>query len=117
MDAADRESARPDFAIALYPGHLFDERTSALNRDVRVTRDTPPTLLVQAENDPVDDVRNSLVYYAALRKAGVPAELHVYAEGGHAFGLRQTKFPVTEWPRLAETWLRTIGVMPLASER
>jgi acetyl esterase/lipase len=112
VDAADRESARPDFAIALYPGHLFDERTSALNRDVRVTRDTPPTLLVQAENDDVDDARNSLYYYLALKKAGVPAELHLYAEGRHAFGLRQTTFPVTGWPRLAEAWLRTIGMIP-----
>lgn len=111
VDAADAESCRPDFAVALYPGHLFDDRTSALNADIRVTRDTPPTFLVQAENDDVDDVRNSLVYYTALKHAGVPAELHLYAEGRHAFGLRQTKLPVTGWTRLVETWLRTIGVI------
>ena len=111
VDSADEESSRPDFAVALYPGHLFDGRTSALNPNVRVTRDVPPTFLVQAENDDVDDVRNSLVYYMALRKAGVPAELHLYAEGRHAFGLRQTSLPVTAWPRLMETWLRTIGVV------
>ncbi len=111
VDSADRESCRPDFAVALYPGHLFDEGTSALNRDIHVTRNTPPTFLVQAQNDSVDPVSNSLIYYRALKNAGVPTELHLYAEGGHAFGLRQTKFPVTGWPRLLETWLRTIGVI------
>jgi dipeptidyl aminopeptidase/acylaminoacyl peptidase len=67
--------------------------------------------LVHAENDPVDSVNNSLVYYIALKKAGVPAEMHLYAEGKHAFGLRRTKFPITGWPELVETWLRTIGVI------
>jgi acetyl esterase/lipase len=110
VDAADRESARPDFAVALYPGHLFDDRTSALRPDIRVTRDTPPTFLVHAENDDVDTVRNSLVYYGALKNAGVQAELHLYAEGGHAFGLRRTPRPITRWPELVETWLATIGV-------
>lgn len=111
VDAADRVSSRPDFAVALYPGHLFDRRTSALNAEIRVTRNTPPTFLVQAQNDSVDGVSNSLIYYHALKTAGVPAELHLYAEGGHAFGLRQTKFPITAWPNLVETWLQTIGVI------
>jgi len=75
-----------------------------------VTKQTPPTFLVQAENDPVDDVNHSLVYFIALKKAGVPVELHLYAEGGHAFGLRRTKFPITEWPHLVEKWLGTIGM-------
>jgi len=113
MDAADQESCRPDFAMALYPGHLWkDDKKFELNPNVPVTSDTPPTFLVQAENDPVDNVNNSLVYYLALKKAGVPAEMHLYAEGGHAFGLRRTKFPITGWPDLAETWLRTIGMIP-----
>ncbi|HVH66679.1 MAG TPA: alpha/beta hydrolase [Gemmatimonadales bacterium] len=111
VDAADQESSRPDFAVALYPGHLFDSGTSALNSDIHATRTTPPTFLVQAENDNVDDVSNSLIYYSALKSAGVRAELHLYAEGGHAFGLRQTKLPVTGWPRLVETWLQTIGMI------
>jgi dipeptidyl aminopeptidase/acylaminoacyl peptidase len=59
----------------------------------------------------VDDVENSLVYFEALKKAGVPAEMHIYAQGGHAFGLRKTKFPVTDWPELVEKWLRTIGMI------
>ena len=111
IDAADRESARPDFAVSLYPGHLFDFRTSALRPDIHVTRDTPPTLLIHAQDDDVDTVRNSLIYDGALRQAGVPAELHLYAEGGHAFGLRRTARPITRWPELVETWLATIGVI------
>jgi len=111
VDAADQESCRPDFAVALYPGHLFDYQKSALNADVHITRDTPPTFLLHAENDNVDGVSNSLVYFDELKNAGVPAELHLYAEGGHAFGLRQTKVPITAWPRLVETWLRTIGMI------
>ena len=99
VDAADKESCRPDFAVVLYPGHLnFGSKTYALNPDVPVTRETPPTFLLQAENDDVDTVNNSLVYYIALKNAGVPVEMHLYAEGKHAFGLRRTKFPITRWP-------------------
>ena len=136
VDAADKESCRPNFAVAIYPGHLrlsaaqWDARQGvgwsgaralgrrpaaagsfALNPDVHVTAETPPTFLLQAEDDPVDDVGNSLVYFAALKKAGVPAEMHLYAQGGHAFGLRRTKLPITGWPALVETWLATIGMI------
>jgi acetyl esterase/lipase len=110
VDSADQVSLRPDFAIAVYPGHLFDDRTGSLYRDLHVTPETPPTLLVHAENDPVDPPNHSLFYFMALKAAGVPAELHVYAEGKHAFGLRPTHFPITSWPRLAENWLASIGM-------
>lgn len=113
VDAADKVSARPDFAVALYPGHLaVPERHFVLNPHIRVTSNTSPTFLLQAEDDPVDPVENSLVYYSALKRAGVPAELHVYVKGGHAFGLRRTESPITEWPRLVEEWLRSIGMIP-----
>jgi acetyl esterase/lipase len=116
-DAADKESCRPDFAVAIYPGHLWNWTYSTnpkfeLNPDVPVTRHTPPTFLLQAQDDPVDDVNNSLVYYIALKKAGVPVEMHLYAQGGHAFGLRPTKLAITQWPPLVETWLGTIGMLP-----
>jgi acetyl esterase/lipase len=114
VDAADRVSCRPDFAVVLYPGHLLDRPYAAhpkLNPNVPVTGRTPPTFLLQAEDDPVDHVNNSRVYYAALKKAGVPAEMHVYARGGHAFGLRPTKSPVTRWPQLVEAWLGKIGMV------
>jgi acetyl esterase/lipase len=111
-DDADRESCRPDFAVVLYPGHLAVPETQfALNPEVQVTPRTPPTFLLQAEDDPVDPVENSLVYASALRKAGVSAELHIFAKGGHAFGLRRTELAITGWPELVEAWLRTIGML------
>jgi acetyl esterase/lipase len=109
LDAADKESIRPDFAAPIYPGHLSMD--GKLNPNVPVTRDMPPTFLVQAEDDHVDGVDQALVYYTALAKAGAPAEMHLYAHGGHAFGLRRTKLPVTAWPELMKAWLKTIGVL------
>jgi acetyl esterase/lipase len=114
VDAADKESCRPDFAIACYPGHLWDDGEDGeglkLNPNVPVTRDTPPTFLLQAEDDHVDCVEQSLVYYVGLKKARVPVEMHLYAQGGHGFGLRPSKFPIAGWPQLVETWLGTIGM-------
>lgn len=112
VDAADKESCRPDFAVAIYPGHLWiGSEKYELNPDIPVSPQTPPTFLLQAGNDPVDTVNNSLVYYIALKKAGVPVEIHIFAEGKHAFGLRPTQYPITRWPSLLETWLRTIGLI------
>lgn len=111
VDAADRESARPDFAMAIYPGHLALEN-GKLNPNVPVTGDTPPTFIVQAEDDEVDGVQQALTYFTALEKAGVPTEMHLYAQGGHAFGVRRTDMPITHWTDLADAWMRTIGVLP-----
>jgi len=109
VDPADKESCRPDFAVALYPGHLWiDDDTFELNPDVPVTKQTPPTFLLQAEDDHVDGINQSLVYYIALKDAGVPVEMHLYAQGGHAFGLRPSSFPISQWPVLVEKWLGTI---------
>jgi acetyl esterase/lipase len=112
VDAADHVSCRPDFAVAVYPGHMNEGTKTefALNPEIPVTAKTPPTFLVQAEDDHVDGVQQSLRYYIALEKAGVPVEMHLFAAGGHAFGLRRTKLPITEWPGLVETWLGTIGI-------
>ena len=82
-----------------------------LNPNVPVTRQTPPTFLLHAEDDPVDGVNNSLVYFAALKRAGVPAEMHVFVKGGHAFGLRPTESPITRWPQFVEEWLTIIGML------
>lgn len=112
VDQADTVSCRPDFSVLLYPGHLaVAEEHFVLNPGLHITNRTPPTFLVHADDDPVDPVENSLVYFAALRKDGVPAEMHLFAKGGHAFGLRQTESPITEWPGLLEDWLKTIGVI------
>ncbi|AEU37313.1 alpha/beta hydrolase [Granulicella mallensis] len=115
VDAADKESCRPDFAVAIYPGHLaVDENSFRLNPDIsrHITLRTPPTFILQNEDDNVDGVQQALSYYAGLKKVGVPVEMHLYAQGGHAFGLRRTKLPATKWPELVETWLTTIGIIP-----
>jgi acetyl esterase/lipase len=136
VDAADEVSCRPDFAVAIYPGHLsrdaaeYDatfgsakfalpapdplstvDKNLGLNPDIQVASQTPPTFLLQAEDDHIDSVYDSLSYYIALQKAGVPAEMHLYAQGNHAFGLRRANFPITGWPTLVETWLTTIGMI------
>jgi acetyl esterase/lipase len=111
VDAADQLSCRPDFAVVVYPGYLaLEEKGFAFTPDVPVTKETPPTFLVQAEDDPVH-VENAVVYFMALKKEGVTAELHVYSNGGHGYGLRRTALPVTGWPNLVDVWLKTIGVV------
>ena len=115
VDGADREPSRPDFAILLYPGHLWDEtspKTSLrLSPWVEIRADAPPTLLIHSMNDPTDNVRHSLAYGLALNDVGVKVEMHLYARGGHAFGMRPTSDPITtEWPKLVEKWLHTIKV-------
>jgi acetyl esterase/lipase len=110
VDDNDRVSSRPDFAIALYPGHLC--RTGGkLDPGLHVTKQAPPTFLLQAWDDPVDEICNSTLYARALDAAGVPTEVHLFAKGGHAFGLRKMEHPVAMWPQLVEAWLREIGVM------
>jgi acetyl esterase/lipase len=114
VDAADELSCRPDFAVVVYPGYLVDAgKDFAFTPDVPVTKATPPTFLVQAEDDTVH-VENATAYFLALKHAGVPAELHVYAQGGHGYGLRRTKLPVTEWPDLVDAWMKTIGMTIVA---
>ena len=112
VDAADKLSCRPDFAVVVYPGYLaLADKNFAPNADINPTANTPPTFIVQAEDDTVH-VENAVVYFMALKNAKVPAELHVYAQGGHGYGLRRTALPVTTWPQSVEIWLRTIMVLP-----
>lgn len=106
-----RPSARPDFALIIYPGYLTDApELNTLAKGIDPGPNTPPTFLLQAEDDPVH-VENVLVYFQALKEAKVPAELHIFAHGGHGYGLRPTALPITHWPALAETWLRTIHMI------
>src|ERR1019366_4638219 len=111
VDDADKVSCRPDFAVIVYPGYLaLSEQNFAPNAEIHVTSQTPPSFIVQAEDDPVH-VENSTVFFLALKNAKVPAEMHLYANGGHGYGLRRTELPITEWPKLVETWLPTIKVV------
>lgn len=117
VDAADELSCRPDFAVIIYPGYLaLSEQNFAPNPEIHPTEKTPPSFILQAEDDPVH-VENSTVYFLQLKNAKVPAEMHLYAEGGHGYGLRRTELPVTRWPELVETWMRTIRVMGDGSGR
>ncbi len=113
LDAADQQSCRPDFAVIVYPGYLADEKSSFLDKlDIHPTDKTPPSFIVQAEDDPVH-IENSTTYFLALKNAKVPAELHIYSEGGHGYGLRpQAKWPITTWPKSVELWLHTIHILP-----
>lgn len=110
VDALDALSSRPDFAVALYPGHLC-RSGGTLDPSIHVTKQTPPTFLLHAWDDPVDDVCNSTVYARALHQAGVAAEVHLFARGGHAFGLRNKDRPISSWPVLVENWLKEIGIL------
>ncbi|HVG26013.1 MAG TPA: alpha/beta hydrolase [Acidobacteriaceae bacterium] len=105
-------SARPDFALIIYPAYLTaDASMKALTPDLTPRSDTPPTFLLQAENDPVH-VENALVYFRALKDAGVEAELHIFPTGGHGFGLHPVGSPEEHWTQLGTAWLRSIKMLP-----
>ena len=112
VDSADQISCRPDFAVVVYPGYLADEENNFLDKlDIHPDAQTPPAIIIQAEDDPVH-VENSTTYFLALKKVKVPAELHLYAQGGHGYGLRRRpELPVTTWPDAVETWLHTIHIL------
>lgn len=109
VDACDKVSCRPDFCLLVYPAYLAGEKFQ-IAPELKVTSTVPPTMLVQAEDDKAY-VNSSLFYYYALKEAGVPARLHLYSEGGHGYGLRDTGADVNEWPDRAEDWLRGMGVI------
>jgi len=112
VDDADDVSCRPDFALLIYPAYLVDTKsgTNTLAPEVQVRPETPPTFLVQTEDDAVK-VECSLFYYLALKQAKVPAEMHLYAEGGHGYGLRPSAQTVSTWPARAEEWFKARGLL------
>jgi acetyl esterase/lipase len=114
VDDADQVSCRPDFALLIYAYLAPKEQHGDLARGVQVTTQTPPTFLVQAEDDEMG-VESSIFYYLALAKAHIPAEMHLYPAGGHGFGLRPSKATVTTWPERAQEWLRSLGVLQAPS--
>ena len=115
-DAADRVSPRPDFAIIAYTARLLDgsnDKTDlSLAPWVTISSNAPPTLLIHAMDDDVDNIRHPMAYALALKDAGVPVDMRIYAHGGHAFGMRPTEHPITtQWPHQAKQWLENIGVL------
>ncbi|WP_200943493.1 alpha/beta hydrolase [Brevundimonas sp. Root1423] len=115
-DAADQQSSRPDFAIVAYTARMLDNSEGRNNLQlqpwVKISETAPPTLVIHAMDDSVDDIRQPMAYALALNDAGVPVDMRIYARGGHAFGLRPTSDPVTtDWPVQVRSWLRSIGML------
>lgn len=109
VDAADKVNCRPDFCLLVYPAYLSGDKFQ-LAPELKVSSATPPTMLIQAEDDN-PHIYSSLFYYYALKEAGVPAWMHLYSKGGHGYGLRDTGAAVNEWPDRVEDWFREIGVI------
>jgi acetyl esterase/lipase len=105
IDKVDDVSRKPNFTILIYPAYLVNEDGSALLDHVKVDEKTPPMFLAHAANDPVRP-ESSVRLWLELKKHNVPAELHVFSQGGHGYGLRATEMPVTGWPEACAAWLK-----------
>jgi acetyl esterase/lipase len=110
VDETDKVSCRPDFALLVYPAYLLAKDGRTLAPDMRVRKGCPPMFFAHAGDDPIA-ADKSVRMYLALKHAGVSAELHVYARGGHGFGLRPSKHPCSTWPRRCADWLRDQGFL------
>lgn len=111
IDAADQVSCQPNFTMLIYPAYLtVKEEGDRIAPELPVSANTPPTLLIQTQDDGVR-VESSLFYYLALKNAGVPAEMHLYPKGGHGYGMRKMEGNISSWPKRAEEWLRVQGVL------
>jgi acetyl esterase/lipase len=110
IDEIDENHCAPNFTMLIYPAYIADKDGSILEGFDKVDEETPPTFFVHAANDPVTPL-SSVMLFAELEKAGVPAELHIYPTGGHGYGLRPTKEAVTHWPKRAGHWLKEIGIL------
>jgi acetyl esterase/lipase len=106
---------RPDFAVLVYPGGLIKRGSDRISPSVRVTLQTPPMFLVHASDDP--GVENSVFLYLTLKRAGIPAELHIYGSGGHGFGVRPSNKPCATWTQRCEDWLRAQGLLKAAAKK
>ena len=118
IDEIDKVSCRPDFAGAIYPGYFIEQQPAGveINKDtlapyMRIPKETPPIFLVHASDDPVAGAENSVVMCLALKRANVPTELHVYAQGGHGFGVRQSALPCSAWTDRFVDWLQSQGML------
>lgn len=108
IDAADKLSCRPDFTILIYPAYIYDNKDKRkMAPEIKVTAKTPPAFIVQTLDDRrlVDSAFN---YCRELKDVKVDAELHLYAKGGHGYGMRPTKNPISGWPKLCQVWLEGI---------
>ena len=120
IDDVDRASCRPKFAVAAYPGYILTKPGSDTLADyIRIPKGTGPMFLVHASDDDERGAQpeQSLALYRALRGAGVPVEMHIYDEGGHGFGVRKSRRPVSGWPEQCAEWMKHRGILPAEAER
>jgi acetyl esterase/lipase len=110
VDDIDKLDCRPDFTVLIYPAYLLKKGNAGLAEEIRAGSQTPPTFFAHAGDDPVT-VESSVQMYLALKRAGVPAELHVYSSGGHGFGINPINKPVAAWPQRLEEWMRSRGLL------
>ncbi len=111
IDALDDVSCRPDFAAAIYPGGIVDKETNQMRPELAVTADTPPMFFAHAGDDKLT-AENSIQMYLLQKRLGLPAEVHVYATGGHGFGMRDTSQAGAAWPQAFARWLQAINILP-----
>ncbi len=109
VDDADKLSCKPDFAVPIYPGGVLKRGTDQIVPEIQVNSQAPPTFLAVASDDR-GSVESTVLYYLALKRAGVPAELHVYETGGHGFGMRPSEKAYATWPKRCEEWMRDRGL-------
>ncbi len=111
VDDADAVSARPDFLIPVYPAYLGGRKDKeSLSPLIKVTGKTPPVFLAITHDDG-NRAYYAALLYAALRKNNVVGELHIYAKGGHGYGMRKSPNPVHTWPQRCEEWMRAMGFL------
>ena len=114
IDDVDKVGCRPDFGVCIYPGGVIARDSDSLSPEIRVSKETPPMFLAHAGDDK-GRAENSVELYLALKKAGVPAELHVYESGGHGFGLRPSDKPCSTWPQRCADWMKDQGLLKMAA--
>lgn len=108
-DDADRVPCRPDFAILVYPAYMVD-KSKPDGITVPISKATPPTCFIHTGDDQYSSEGSALMYLA-LKRVGVPAELHVYEKGGHGYGMREGKLPINTWPARCGEWLAARGLL------
>ena len=111
-DEVDQVACRPDFGLLIYPGDFWDKATGRLSATVKIPANMPPQFLVQNMDDPISPL-NAILFAEELSRHKVPAEMHIYAQGGHGIGLRSVAgLACTTWPAACEVWLRASKFIP-----
>jgi acetyl esterase/lipase len=116
IDEVDKISCRPDFAVPVYSGYLKAKDKDELAPGLRVPSGTPPVFLAHGGDDIISPPEHSVLMYLALKRAGVPAELHVYAGAAHDFGVRKSDHPCSTWTESCADWLRNLGFLSLRAK-